>query len=135
MSLDKSDLRVPKGPITQVLFPGKATDEVDSDLQGYITRAENDSRVMNEPDALRKDPITKALALSFIFSDIFIRLNAEPLNVDISDKGSHGYSMEQIQNFEVLAEKYLNEAVSLLTPVTSAQNQRLNYAAPTIFTW
>ncbi len=135
MGLTADNLRVPNGPITQVLFPGKTIEEVDDDLLGYIERAKSDSRVANEPDAARKTPITKALALSFVFSDIFIRLNAEPLNVNLTDKGGHGYSMEQIQNFEVLAEKYLDEAVALLTPISTSASAKLNYAAPNIFTW
>lgn len=135
MALTFEDLRTPAGPITQKLFPGTNKSALNAILAGYIVRAQADSRVMNEPDDAKKDPIARAMALHYAFTDVVVRMSAEPLTMTIAEKGSHGYSTEQIRNMRALADQFLAEAEGLMTPTSTAVLATLNVHVPTRVTF
>jgi hypothetical protein len=135
MATTHDDLRVPKGPVTPKLFPGTTKNKLNTLLDGYIDRAAADPRVTGETDNAKHDPITKALALHFIFEDVYVRMSSEPLNVNIAEKGGHGYNTAQIDNMRALSQKYLDEAVGLATVITTATNIGLNTRVKNIFTF
>lgn len=133
--IDPATLVSPYGPVSPELFPGVPSNVLLVNLQVYIDRAYADPRVINEPDPMRWDRIARNLALSMVFGDVFIRMNAQPKHVGVLEKGTHTYDMNQIREMQALSEKYLNEAISLLSVVVNTQSGRRNANVPTVFTW
>lgn len=116
MAVTAADLKVPKGPVTPTIFPGVQSNVLDANLEAYIDRAAMDSRIQAEPDSSKTDGLVRALALYLAFQDAFVEMNAKPIQLNVTEKGSHGFSMEQIRNMRHLAEQYLSEFLALLTP-------------------
>jgi hypothetical protein len=128
-----ADLRLPAGPVTQDLFPGEQGNVTDVKLQGYLDRAYGDSRLTSDPATGRYDRMARALALHFIFFDVFVRMSAQPANLTVAEKGGHGYDMEQIENMRTISDQYLAEFTGLLTPATNANTGTPNRAIPVRF--
>lgn len=116
MAVTAADLKKPKGPVTNLLFPGVDSNVLDANLEAYIATAEADSRIAAEPDASKTDRLTRALALHLAFQDAYIEANARPLQLNVAEKGGHGYSAEQLRNLRTLAQGFLDEFLLLLTP-------------------
>lgn len=119
MAVIAEDLLEPNGPLNAKLFPGEQSNVLALRLAGYLTRAGNDPRVVAEPDATKQDPMTRALALYYAFTDVYVRMSAEPLTLSVTEKGSHGYSAEQIRNMRGLADRYYAEMLGLMTVSTT----------------
>lgn len=115
MTVVATDLEEPLGPITPKLFPGEQSNQLALRLTGYLTRAGNDPRILGEPNASKHDHMTRALALHYAFSDVYIRMSSEPMTLSVTEKGSHGYNVEQIRNMRALADGYLAEMIAYLT--------------------
>lgn len=135
MSIVAADLLQPNGPVTAKLFPGLSKTKLTTQLTAYIARAAADSRVVDETNATKKDPITRALALYYTFNDVYIRMSAEPISVNVTEKGSTGYNMAQIDNMRALAQGYLDEAIGLVTVAISTTRSTSNAAIPNRFTF
>lgn len=116
MPVAAADLKKPKGPITPEIFPNVASNVLDANLEVYIDRAESEPRIVNDPDQSKTDARVRAFALHLAFNDAYIEMNAKPLQLTRAEKGSHGYSTEQIRNMRQLSEQYLDEFLGLLTP-------------------
>lgn len=116
MAVTVDSLKVPRGPISPTLVPNTHSNVLDANLEIYIDRASADSRVTSDPNQGNFDAMVRALTLHLFFQDAYIEMNAKPLQVTVSEKGGHGYSMEQIRNVRVMSEKYLTEFLALLTP-------------------
>lgn len=133
MAITTASLLEPEGPITFKLFPGEQSNVLTVRLQGYIDRALLDSRVVAQPDPTKVDPMTRALALYYAFTDVYVRMSAEPMTLSVTEKGSHGYSAEQIRNMRGLADRYLAEMIGFL-PV-SVGIRPGTVAVPNKFGW
>lgn len=129
------DLRIPNGPVTQNLFPNEQGNVIDTRLQGYLDRAYADPRLTTEPDTAKHDRMARALALSFIFFDVFVRMSAEPATMQVAEKGGHGYDMEQIENMRTISEQYLQEFVGLLSPATNTNVGTPNRAVRNVYSF
>lgn len=120
MAVAAADLKNPKGPVTPAMFPGVMSNVLDANLELYIDRAEADQRIIGDSDQSKTDVRVRALALYYVFHDVYVDMNAKPLQLAQTDKGSHGFSVEQIRNMRVLAEGYLEEFLGLLTPTAGS---------------
>lgn len=137
MAVTPDDLLSPNGPLDAVLFPGKQSNELATLVQAYITSAEQDGAVL-VATADRKDGMTAALALSKAFNAVYIRMNAEPLSVNVgTEKGNHAYNIEQIRNVKDLASKYFAdyEALIVLPGTTPVGLTPGTLAVPTTVRW
>jgi hypothetical protein len=135
MAVTPTSLIRPLGPITPELFPGKPSNVLEQELEEYIDRAETDNRVVNEPNTERIDPLVRALTLYYVFNDAYIAANARPLTVQVTEKGGHGFSTEQIRNLRALRDQYLAEFTGLLTPSATGVSKKANAAVRNVFTW
>jgi hypothetical protein len=114
MALTAVDLIQPKGPVDMALFPGLQSNVVSAIVDQYLTTAYNDERVAAQTDVNRKDMLAQAWALYLVFGTVYTRMLAEPLTVNLTDKGSHGYSTEQIRGMAGLRDKYLADFNGLI---------------------
>lgn len=130
MAVTADDLKKPKGPITSELFPGVPSNVLDANLEVYLDRATSDPRIIADSDQSKTDSRVRALALHFAFQDAYIEMNAKPLTLSQTEKGSHGYSTEQIRNMRNLADKYLQEFLGLLTPSEGSARRGRTVAIP-----
>lgn len=135
MAVTAADLKQPKGPVTPAMFPGVASNVLDANLEAYIDTAASDARIASDADQTKSDQRIRALALHFVFNDAFIEMNARPLQISQTEKGAHGYSMEQVRNMRALADKYFEEFLGLLTPSTASARRGGTTAIPTSFTF
>lgn len=119
MPLAAADLIAPNGPIGPTLFPGEGSNELAARIDGYLASAYADSRVTALDNDGTRDRGARALALYTAFTDVYIRMSAEPLTVNIAEKGSHGYSAAQLQNMKNLAAGFLAELEDLI-PIETA---------------
>ncbi len=114
--LDSTTLLAPQGPLTPTLFPGDDVNALKARADAYVTSAYVDSRVVDIVDATTKDKAAKALALYSAFMAVYIRMTAEPINVNIAEKGTTTYSTAQLANIKAIADGYLAELESLVEP-------------------
>lgn len=135
MAVAAEDLRVPNGPVTPAMFPGTPVNVLDANLTAYIGRAVEDRRILAEPDTAKTDSLIRALALHLAFQDAYIEMNAKPIMLNVSEKGGHGYSVEQIRNMRILADNWLNEFLALLTPRTGTAGRGGTKAIPNKYTF
>jgi hypothetical protein len=132
MPILPTDLLEPGGPITPKLFPGEQSNVLSVRLQGYIDRALSDSRVAVAAGSTQ-DQMARALALHFAFTDVYIRMSAEPMTLNVAEKGGHGYTAEQIRNMRGLADKYLDDLLGFLPGTTAVRPGTM--AVPNVFGW
>jgi hypothetical protein len=121
MAILPAQLLAPEGPITPLLFPGEGVNELSARLQAYLDNAALRAEVVAAP-APAQDGLINAYALYTAFTDVYIRMSAQPLTITVTEKGGHGYSAEQIRNMKALATKYWDDFVSLqevTVPLTS----------------
>lgn len=135
MAVTPTSLIRPLGPISPELFPGTPSNVLEQDLEEYINRAESDERVLSEPNVGKLDRLVRSLALYFVFDTAYISANARPLTVQVTEKGGHGFSTEQIRNLRALRDQYLAEFTGLLTPSAASTTKSANSAVRTVFTW
>lgn len=135
MAVVADDLKKPKGPVSNLLFPGVDSNVLDANLTAYIATAETDPRITAEPDASKTDRLVRALALYLTFQDAYIEANARPLQINVAEKGGHGYSAEQIKNLRVLAQNFLDEFLLLLTPNTGTARRGGTKSVATNYTF
>lgn len=112
--LTSADLLSPKGPLDGSLFPGEQSNVLEGRLNEYLSAGYNDERVAAQPDSTRRDQLAMAYALNKAFTQVYIRLSANPLSITETEKGSHAYSSAQIENFNKLATKYWSDFLGLL---------------------
>jgi hypothetical protein len=119
MAVTPDLLLAPVGPITPLLFPGEGVNELTARVQQYLNNAAARPEVLAAP-ADRTDHMVTADALAVAFTDVYIRMSAQPMTLAVAEKGSHGYSNEQIRNMRDLAAKYRAdfEALIILPGVT-----------------
>lgn len=125
-ALDPNSLLAPNGPVTPELFPNVPSNVLYANLLNYINRAFSDPRLTSEKDPTKYPSMARALTLYFVFWDVYIRMNAQPKTLTVSEKGGHGYDMQQINNMRALAEGYLAEFAGLMTVIPSAKQSGLN---------
>ncbi len=126
MAIDPAELLSAQGgPLDMVLFPGEQSNQVEARLQAYLDRAYADARVSIQQDQTVKDNLARAYALYLAFESVYLRMSAEPLSVQVTEKGGHGYSTEQIRNMKYASDKYLADFNGLLVVPGSTRNQRL----------
>jgi hypothetical protein len=113
MAVAPDDLKAPVGPVDAKLFPGIASTALSDILAAYIANAEQEPAVLAAP-ADRQDPMVRSHALYQAFTAVYIRMSAEPMTVTVTEKGGHGYSVEQIKNMRALADKYLSDFNALI---------------------
>lgn len=135
MAVTPDDLKKPKGPVVMEMFPGQHSNVVDALLQGYIDRSELDPRIVAEPDASKEDALVRALSLHYVFSDVYTEMVAKPLNLNVTEKGSHSYSNEQLTAMRSLADKWLAEFLGLLTPSAGTVRRGGTVAVPNVYTF
>lgn len=135
-TVDPDSLLAPSGPVTPELFPGVPSNILRINLQNYLNRAFADPRLTSETDSSKYPAMGRTLALYYVFWDVYIRMNAQPKNLTVTDKGGHGYDIQQINNMRALAEGYLAEFSGLMTPVVSTAPQAgLNAAVRNRYGW
>lgn len=123
MAVLPDQLLAPEGPITPLLFPGEGVTELKVRLQAYIDNASLRPEVVSG-DPARVDGMMIAYALYTAFTDVYIRLSAQPLTINVTEKGGHGYSAEQLRNFKALASKYWDDFVALQVVPGTVQPSR-----------
>lgn len=112
------------GPVDLSLFPGEGSNVILDRLGKYIANGAADPRVANQTDLVRKDNLVRAYALQQVFQGVFIRMSSEPLTLNVTEKGGHGYSYEQIRGMKGLADKYYQDFLGLLVvPADSPASQ------------
>jgi hypothetical protein len=120
-----ADLMSPVGPITAALFPGEQSNVLEARLTQYLDNGYGDERVAAQTDQSRQDMLARAWALYQAFTDVYIRLSAEPTTLAVTEKGSHAYVAEQLRNFKALADKYLSDFNGLLIIPPAVPLQRI----------
>lgn len=108
-----AQLLSPVGPVEAFLFPGEDSNVLTARLQQYLDNAYADARIAAQPETLANQ-LAQAFALNLVYTAVYTRLSAEPLNVQVTDKGGHGYSAEQIKSIKSLADKYWADFLGLL---------------------
>ena len=95
MALQASDLIDPTGELTTGLFPGSDANALTSRVSAYLTAAALDSRVLAiiAGDATKADAAKRAYALWRAYTAVVLRMNSEPLQVNVTERGSSGYLM------------------------------------------
>lgn len=132
-ALDPRSLLAPNGPVTPELFPDVPSNVLYDNLFKYINRAFVDPRLTAETDTTKYPAMARALALYYVFWDVYIRMNAQPKTLTLSEKGGHGYDIQQINNMRALAEGYLAEFSGLMTVIPSAKQTGLNASVRNVF--
>lgn len=117
--LDSATLLQPAGPIDPKLFPGEGRKALGIRLEAYVDRAYLEPRVADmdvdtEDNVALQDRAARAYALYLAFMDVYTRMLTEPVTVAIAEKGSHGYTMAQINAMKALADGYLVEFEGLV---------------------
>lgn len=112
--LDPLSLLAPNGPITTTLFPKVGKKALGVYLERKVENAYDDARVTSIAIADDRDEAAEKLALHWIFKDVYIRMNAEAKSVNIAEKGTTSYDMQQIENMKVLSDQYLDELLALV---------------------
>lgn len=114
MPVVATDLMSPAGPVEAYLFPGEDSNVIEARLSGYLQAGYDDERVAAQTDAALKDKLVRPYALARVYSAVLERLSAQPATVQVTEKGGHGYSTEQIKTFKDLAAKYERDFLGLL---------------------
>lgn len=135
--LTATDLLSPVGPVDASLFPGEASNVLETRLAQYLTNAYNDERVAAQVDDGRKDHLARAYALYQTFNAVYLRMNASPTTLAVAEKGSHTYSYEQIRGMKQMADKYLSDFTALLvvSPESPAMSLPGTVSAPVTVVW
>lgn len=118
MAVVANDLLIPNGPVDAKLFPGLASTDLSVLIEGYILSGAQDPFVLVADPAL-KDRMTRLRALEYVFTAVYVRMSAEPVTVNVAEKGGHSYSTEQLRNIKAIAMQYRAEFESLIPAVTS----------------
>lgn len=106
MAVTPDDLKVPNGPVAPSLFPGEGANELDARLQKYLDKGAADDRVTSMPVDLRDGLVTN-YALYQAFRDAHLLMVTKPLTVNVTEKGGHGFSNEQIKSLAAMRDQYL----------------------------
>lgn len=101
MAVDGTDLISPAGEIDPSLFPDDGENELPERLDAYLLEAEGKKSGVS-------DEGKKAWAYFRAFRAIFIRLSSTP-SATFDDQGNVKYSDKQIENFNTIAEKHLQD--------------------------
>lgn len=104
----------PHGPLELVLFPGTQSNVFEVRVEGWLNRAYGDSRIPSSASETTKNQLARALALHFAYTAVVQRMAAQPLTVTTAEKGSSGYSVDQIKLMQARADQYLVEFSDLL---------------------
>jgi hypothetical protein len=84
-------------------------------VQSYLDKAYGLEAVAAfQSDETRQNNLAMAYALYLVFDFVAMRMSAEPLTVSVTEKGSHGYSAEQIRQMSDRAQKYLSDYRAML---------------------
>lgn len=118
MAILPDDLRTPKGPADAALFPGEDTAAIDARLSAYIANAEVEPRIVAAPGG-SQDGLVTNYALYQWFRDAHLLMVAKPLTVNVTEKGGHGYSNEQIKALAATRDGYWSAFLGGL-PVSTA---------------
>lgn len=114
------------------MFPGVPSNVLEDNLQVYIDRASTDGRI-TAVAADAQDNLTRLYALYLIFNDAYLEMNNRPLNVNVAEKGSHGFAIKQIQNMQDQANMYLAAFNDLLPVQVNVGRRGANYTARNVF--
>jgi hypothetical protein len=110
-----SDLMTPNGPVEMFFFPGEHSNAVEARLSAWITSTYADPRLAPfASDEDRLNRLATAGALARVYESVYMRMNNSPLTLNVTEKGGHGYSMEQIRNVKNLWLQYKGEFEGLL---------------------
>jgi hypothetical protein len=136
MAVAAAALIEPTGPLTTSLFPGEDGNALAVRVDAYLTAALTDPRVaaIIAADGTKTDAAKTAYALFRAYSAVVQRMNSEPLTVNVTEKGGHGYSTAQIGAMQQLADKY-DAALDALLPVASQPVAGLSVGIPNVFSW
>lgn len=105
----------PNGPVEAFLFPKEGLRAIAARLTQYLKNGYEDPRVAPLSDDLQRyDKLARAWALYQVYRAVYTRMSAQPLTVAVTEKGSSGYSSEQIRNMKAIADGYLAEFDGLL---------------------
>lgn len=142
MALVATDLITPNGPLSLVLFPNIDAKALETKVGVFLTHAYNDPRVaaVTESDdsdqALAKEErMAKALALYAAYSEVYQRMVAEPLTVNVAEKGGHGYSTAQIAAMKDIRDGYRDAFEDELPVEETIPSTNFNSAVQNRFTW
>lgn len=114
MAVVPAQLLAPAGPVTPLFFPGEGVPELSTRLQAYIDNALLRAEIIAVAgDVPRADNMTVAFVLYTTYTDVYTRMSIEPMQVAVTEKGSHTYTAEQLRNIKALADKYWNDFVTL----------------------
>lgn len=135
--LTATDLLSPVGPVDASLFPGEASNVLEARLDQYLQNGYSDERVDAQTDATRKDNLARVYALYQTFNAVYIRMNASPTTLAVTEKGSHTYSYEQIRGMKQMADKYLSDfnALLVVSPDTPSSQLPGTRSAPVTVVW
>lgn len=114
------DVIAPNGPVDGGLYPETASNVFTARVQGYMDKAYADERIAAQTDAVRRDNLARAYTLATVYDDVVSRMSTQPLTVTITDKGSSGFSAEQIKSVRDIAAKYWADFNGLLIVAPNA---------------
>lgn len=112
--LTSADLLSPKGPLDALLFPGEASNVLAARLDQYLATAYAKTEVAAQTDPDLQNSLAYNWALYLAFSFVHMRMSAEPITLNVAEKGSHGYSQAQIDTMKRFADKYHSDFKTLL---------------------
>jgi hypothetical protein len=96
----------PVGPLTTTFFPEESLQDLTARATQYVANAVADPAIAAASPASKQDQMTLYLALAQAFDDIYLRMSAEPLQVNVTEKGNQGYSVAQITNMKERRDYY-----------------------------
>lgn len=103
------ELLAPHGPLSPTLFPKTPENVLAISVEHWLNTAYAQSAVADETNETLKNRMAKAYALYLAFTSVADRMAGEPLDVSVTEKGSHGYDMKQIEYMQQRAASYLDE--------------------------
>jgi len=136
MAISSADLIAPVGLVEASLFPGEASNVMAERLDGYLDEGYTRATAA-EADEANHDEAAKQWAYHRAFLQVYLRLSANPSQVDVDGKGSHQYLISQINNFKNLSDDALRAHQGLLVPVTVKRTTqtRPSHTVRNSFSW
>ena len=117
MAITAADLIEPKGPVTAELFPNTKRRDLEAKLAEYITAAYLDSRVAAQTGDTDKNKAATLYCLWRVYRAVHLTMTRRPLNLTVTEKGGHAYSIDQIREMKKLADEALAELDEMVAVV------------------
>lgn len=119
MALSAEDVLYPNGDLDPVDFPGRALEDLEEDIEGWLEAAYAMPRVVALSDEAGQDAAAKLWAEYRGFAAVCRRVSREPAQAELKDQGSRTFAPDQRNNFCSMATAKL-AAFEQVAPVVVA---------------